>query len=275
LINNSNKNGGNNDKKTSQSQTKNNRPEEAYVIIGLRLSDESLLELKRSVNKGNESFYYVKGVKCQKDDYDALLRRNQIISNINNFLMLQSDTDTLVSKSPEALTEYFERVSGSFDLKKDYDVVKKEHDNVQAKIKELSGLLSSLKAEKKKLRAQLENNKEYEKLTKEITYIETQSHLIDFFEIDMEIDKNLMEYDSIKTNYDAMRQRREELLDQQKNIEEEKLNRKKELRMLDDEIERRKIDLRTHRQKALEIDEEIKFGVKSNKSKENHLNDLR
>ena len=61
-------------------------------------------------------------------EYNKILEGENILIKARNFLVFQGDVEAIASKSPKDLTKLIEQISGSEDLKVEYDRLKDVHD---------------------------------------------------------------------------------------------------------------------------------------------------
>ena len=58
---------------------------------------------------------------CPAEAYNERLKQHGILVKARNFLVFQGDIESVASKSPKDLTALIEQISGSEDVKKDYE----------------------------------------------------------------------------------------------------------------------------------------------------------
>jgi structural maintenance of chromosome 1 len=57
-------------------------------------------------------------------DYNSRLEEENILTRAKNFLVFQGDVEAIASQSPRDLTKFIENISGSIELKEEYDRLK-------------------------------------------------------------------------------------------------------------------------------------------------------
>ena len=83
----------------------------------------SLVTLCRILANGTAE-YSMNDKVVSFQEYNALLEGENILTKARNFLVFQGDIENLASKSPRELTKLFEQISGSDELRDEYDRLK-------------------------------------------------------------------------------------------------------------------------------------------------------
>lgn len=78
----------------------------------------------RRILSNGTSEYRLNDTIVPYTQYNSILEQQNILSKAKNFLVFQGDIESLASKSPKDLTKLFEQISGSEDLKSEYDQLK-------------------------------------------------------------------------------------------------------------------------------------------------------
>ena len=82
------------------------------------------------ITSSGGSEYNINGRSVSHIDYVAALEKENIIIKAKNFLVFQGDVEAIASQSPKNLSEMVEKISGSDDLKEDYERLRKEQQEV-------------------------------------------------------------------------------------------------------------------------------------------------
>ena len=90
------------------------------------------IEFFRRVNANGTSQYKVNGKQITCDNYIKKLAEFNILVNCRNFLVYQGDVQNISTRSPEELTLLFEQISGSYDLRNEYEQLKENRDRLKA-----------------------------------------------------------------------------------------------------------------------------------------------
>ncbi|KAL0239317.1 hypothetical protein PCE1_005004 [Barthelona sp. PCE] len=84
--------------------------------------------LSRTLRHNGNSTYAVDGKRHSKKEYVDILESMAIFPTINNFIVFQGQVSTVSHFDPTQLTEIFEKVSGSGQLKEEYDSLMAEQE---------------------------------------------------------------------------------------------------------------------------------------------------
>jgi structural maintenance of chromosome 1 len=158
---------------------------EAYVtLIFHSIEDDEEFEFKRRISEGT-SAYYINEQKVSWDEYNNTLMEYGILVKARNFLVFQvcnsdsfvvcinysdhtkGDVESIAQKSPKDLTALFEQISGSDELKKDYETLReakeRAEENTIFNFQRRKGILT----EKKVFKEQKEEALRFQKLLEE------------------------------------------------------------------------------------------------------------
>ena len=132
-----------------------------FVSAEYQLSDRTI-QFKRCINAGKNEYY----IDDELVDYNAYLEElDELGLKSRNFLVFQGDVEAIASQSPKELTKLIEQISGSLELKDDYDRLK----SLQEKASENSSLnfnkKRTMNVEMKQFKDQKEDYLRFEKLT--------------------------------------------------------------------------------------------------------------
>ncbi|GAA5966085.1 hypothetical protein JCM21900_006440 [Sporobolomyces salmonicolor] len=76
---------------------------------------------QRSISTSGTSEYRLNGKAVSHKKYDEQLQRFNILVKAKNFLVFQGDVEAVASQSPKDLAKLIDQISGSLDLKEEYD----------------------------------------------------------------------------------------------------------------------------------------------------------
>jgi structural maintenance of chromosome 1 len=99
-------------------------------------AEDSMIEFQRKISMAGSSEYSIDGKPCTYENYSRELETHGILIKSKNFLVFQGHIETIASQSPKDLTHLIEQISGSLELKAEYDRLKA----LQEKASEASAL---------------------------------------------------------------------------------------------------------------------------------------
>ncbi|KAF9583357.1 Structural maintenance of chromosomes protein 1 [Lunasporangiospora selenospora] len=96
-------------------------PRSTWVMAVYQKTDGTEIRFTRSVNMVGVSEYKINDRVMLYADYDKALQEINILVKARNFLVFQGDVEAIASQSPKDLTRLIEQISGSLELKSEYD----------------------------------------------------------------------------------------------------------------------------------------------------------
>ncbi|KAF9100480.1 Structural maintenance of chromosomes protein 1 [Mortierella sp. GBA35] len=103
-------------------------PRKTWVMAVYQKNDGSEVKFTRSVNMAGVSEYKIDGKVMLYADYDKALQEINILVKARNFLVFQGDVEAIASQSPKDLTKLIEQISGSLELKQEYERLQQEQE---------------------------------------------------------------------------------------------------------------------------------------------------
>lgn len=150
--------------------------DKASVAAVFKLNDADATELRftRSITGKGGTEYRIDKKVVSWDTYNAKLESLNLMVKARNFLVFQGDVESVAQRSPMQLTEMFESISGSGELKEEYDTLKREKAQSEEKLKYAQQKKKSFTAEKKQYKEQKEEAERFAKLQEEKARIESE-----------------------------------------------------------------------------------------------------
>lgn len=193
----------------------------AFVRLVYQMGNGSELQFTRTITSSGGSEYRIDGKVVTWDEYKARLKSLGILVNARNFLVFQGDVESIASKNPKELTALLELISGSEELKRDYEQLEAE----KAVAEEKSALAYQKKrtvvSERKQKKEQKEEAEKHIRLQDRLKKLKEDYYLWQLYHI---------EKDVTRTNEDleAERKSREGVIHELENFEHEASKKKKE-----------------------------------------------
>ncbi|KAK3837924.1 MAG: condensin complex subunit SMC1 [Linnemannia elongata] len=103
-------------------------PRKTWVMAVYQKNDGTEVKFTRSVNMAGVSEYKINGKVMLYADYDKRLQEFNILVKARNFLVFQGDVEAIASQSPKDLTKLIEQISGSLELKQEYERLQEEQE---------------------------------------------------------------------------------------------------------------------------------------------------
>ncbi|KAJ9696934.1 hypothetical protein PVL29_008929 [Vitis rotundifolia] len=193
----------------------------AFVRLVYQLGNGSELQFTRSITSSGGSEYRIDGKMVTWDEYNGKLKSLGILVKARNFLVFQGDVESIASKNPKELTGLLEQISGSEDLKKDYEDLEEQ----KARAEEKSALVYQKKRtivmERKQKKEQKEEAEKHLRLQEQLKSLKKEHFLWKLLNIEKDIAK-------INEDLEAENKSREDVIQEQESCEREASKAKKE-----------------------------------------------
>jgi structural maintenance of chromosome 1 len=243
----------------------------AYVEVYL-IKDGEEIVFKRSISNKGSSDYYFAGKKLTAEEYLDKLEGFNIPSKARYFILVQGAIDTMLSKKND-LTETIEYLSGSYEFKEAYDLLKQEIQGLNNDINKLSSEMHNLKDDRNKVKSQIENEEKYNELVERLNRLLEKYFLYKLGELDIMIKTNEDNLNENEHSLKLIQDEKKEIIDFIKQTEIEIKKYESQLKQeenSDYSISKKKVD--ELKQKVLEVSEGIKLSENQIFSKISMLN---
>ncbi|QPG73228.1 hypothetical protein FOA43_000535 [Brettanomyces nanus] len=144
-------------------------PSSAYVMAIYEKSDGVILKLKRVITPNGSSEYKINNKQVTATQYAEVLRKENILIKAKNFLVFQGDVEKIASQSSETLATLIETISGSIDLKKDYDILSDEKEKAHDETALRNSKRRTLKEELNQYKRQCREVEEFDHKTERLS----------------------------------------------------------------------------------------------------------
>ncbi|KAJ9064558.1 Structural maintenance of chromosomes protein 1 [Entomophthora muscae] len=166
----------------TSSQAPEDSPTSAFVkIVYEKTSGGQRIEFKRTITTSGSSDYLINDKAVSYADYNKALEAENILVKARNFLVFQGDVEAIASQSPKDLTKLIEQVSGSIELKHEYEELKALQDQTIEDSAFSFNKKRGMAAELKQFQEQKKEAERYEKLKEEKQDVITQQVLWTLF----------------------------------------------------------------------------------------------
>ena len=142
------------------------------------------ISFRRTVNASGSSSFYFNDKKMTQEDYVQKLMDFSIPVNSMYFILGQGGVDSLFSSKRNKIEQIIEVLSGSYKYKERYDELVKKLEEKNNELNSLSSQINSIKLDKNKIKAQLENKGLYKDNINKIQTLMKKIYLYQFAEQD-------------------------------------------------------------------------------------------
>ncbi|KAJ3134598.1 Structural maintenance of chromosomes protein 1 [Geranomyces variabilis] len=152
-------------------------PKRAHVCAIYETSDKTQYRFMRTVTEAGSSEYRINDKTVTYKSYSAALEEENILIKAKNFLVFQGDVEAVASQSPKDLTRLIEQISGSLELKPDYERLKERQEQATENSAHTFNKKRGINAEMKQFKEQKDEAERFAALQKKRTK-ETQLYLL-------------------------------------------------------------------------------------------------
>ncbi|XP_027365093.1 structural maintenance of chromosomes protein 1 isoform X1 [Abrus precatorius] len=193
----------------------------AFVRLVYQLANSTEIQFTRTITSAGASEYRVDGNVVNWDAYNARLKSLGILVKARNFLVFQGDVESIASKNPKELTALIEQISGSDELKRDFEQFEEEKGAAQEKSALVYQKKRTVVTERKQKKAQKEEAEKHLRLQDQLKSMKKEHFLWQLFNIENDIVKTTDDLEDEKKS-------REGIIEELEKFENEAGKKKKE-----------------------------------------------
>ena len=146
--------------------------------------EENEISFKRTVNSNGSSYFYFNNKKITQEEYSEKFIKYSIPVNSMFFILGQGGVDSLLSSKRNKIEHIIEILSGSYNYKEEYDELAKSLEEKNNELNSLSSQINSIKLDKNKIKAKIENKGLYKEHINKIQSLMKKIYLYQFAEQD-------------------------------------------------------------------------------------------
>eukprot|EP01061_Rhynchopus_euleeides_P006338 TRINITY_DN15384_c0_g1_i1.p1 TRINITY_DN15384_c0_g1~~TRINITY_DN15384_c0_g1_i1.p1 ORF type:complete len:1287 (+),score=690.06 TRINITY_DN15384_c0_g1_i1:71-3931(+) len=139
---------------------------------------------QRTVSTAGTTQYRVNGKAMAWGAYENELRSHNILASTRNCLIFQGEVEQMAHKNPKDITAMIELVSGSGELKAEYEARKKEHDDAVEKVRSAGRLKRGAGEERGIMEDHKKEAEKYHALMNDISQLKVTQALLQFYHIE-------------------------------------------------------------------------------------------
>ncbi|KAI9184282.1 Structural maintenance of chromosomes protein 1 [Blastocladiella emersonii ATCC 22665] len=147
----------------------------------------------RTISGSGTSDYRVNGTLTKREPYVAYLERENILVKARNFLVFQGDVEAVAAQSPRDLARLIEQVSGSLELKAQYDTLKDQMDRAMENSTLVFQKKRGMHAELKQYKEQKDEADRFDALELEQAQLVLQQALCRLYHIEQKLATSQLE----------------------------------------------------------------------------------
>ncbi|BAM80064.1 sister-chromatide cohesion complex Cohesin, subunit SMC1 [Cyanidioschyzon merolae strain 10D] len=180
----------------------------ASVRLFLEVAPDQVLIFERSIETKGVASYQVNGQPLSSEEYADKLAEHSILVKARNFLVFQNEVEDIATKSGKALSALFEEISGSAELRNEYDSALAEVRKAEQRLHLCAQKKRGLLAEKKQCRAHCDEAERYNQLQQQIAKIRKLRVLFQLFHLKKDDSEAEESTQGLERELEALRARR-------------------------------------------------------------------
>uniref|UniRef100_A0A0E0JCY2 Structural maintenance of chromosomes protein n=1 Tax=Oryza nivara TaxID=4536 RepID=A0A0E0JCY2_ORYNI len=215
------------------------------------------LHFTRAITGAGGSEYRIDGRLVTWDDYNAKLRSLGILVKARNFLVFQGDVESIASKNPKELTALLEQISGSDELRREYDELEDQKNRAEEKSALIYQEKRTIVMERKQKKAQKEEAENHLRLQQDLKLAKTEHLLWQLYTIEKDAEK-------IEAELEEDRRSLQQVLEENQSSDYELSAKKKEqsgflkkMTLCEKSIAKKKLELDKKQPELLRLKEQI------------------
>jgi len=174
------------------SKDEEDEPRSAYVELCYE-DGEDEKRFRRTIKAAKKNSTHCQSYYQYNDDRVTWGKYNEQLANLNvltgcrNFLVFQGDVETIAQKNPLQLTDWFEQISGSKDLKNRYETLKGQTKTAEDAMMLQFEKQRTLQKEKKQMKSQKDEAEQYRDIKEQLTHSKTEYFLFQLYHLEQDM----------------------------------------------------------------------------------------
>ncbi|RIA97440.1 condensin complex subunit SMC1 [Glomus cerebriforme] len=234
-----------------------NNPKRAWVMAVYKDDNGNEIKFTRSITTSGASEYKINNKVVTYAKYNSTLEQQNILVKARNFLVFQGDVEAIASQSPKDLTRLIEQISGSLELRSEYEQLKVQQERATENSAFNFNKKRGINSEIQEYQRQKAQAQQFEKLQAEKTQILVDYLLWKLFHIQ----QNIQEYkEEIDEHNDVIERRQREQGKFDSELKEARMEQSKvhkEYFQMESDIKLKEKELEEKRPALLTVEEKI------------------
>eukprot|EP00245_Coleochaete_scutata_P002170 TRINITY_DN1284_c0_g1_i1.p1 TRINITY_DN1284_c0_g1~~TRINITY_DN1284_c0_g1_i1.p1 ORF type:complete len:1228 (-),score=375.50 TRINITY_DN1284_c0_g1_i1:655-4338(-) len=234
------------------------RGRKAHVKLVYIAQTGEELSFTRTITGTGSSEYKFNGESVTWDAYNDRMKSIGILIKARNFLVFQGDVESIASKSPKDFTTLFEQISGSDELKREYEQLDQQKVKADEKAALCFQKKRSMAAERKQKKEQKEEAERHLQLQEELKILRSEYILWQLFDIDRDIEQTQAALEVDKGSLEEQLQAQAAAAEEEKEKKKEQASYQKEVLLFEKKMTKKKSDYDKKQPEIVRLREEMK-----------------
>ncbi len=144
-------------------------------------SIEDLIFSRSISNSNNSSVYRIQKVTVGREEYITVLATLNILVKNRNFAVFQREVSEIAARPPEKLAEYLEEISGSAELKGEWEILKEKKEDAENAMVAALGAKKALASESRTMKEQKDEADRYTRCKKRLDNLYLKKTLYELY----------------------------------------------------------------------------------------------
>lgn len=192
-------------------------------------------------------------------DYSSFLESENILIQARNFLVFQGDVEAIASKSPKDLTRLIEKISGSDELREEYERLKDAMEKATEAATYAFNKKRSLSNEIKSVQDQKEDVSKYERLVLQRMDLISEQVMWRLFHIEAAAKENVTAIENLQEQIKAAERENEAMEAEVKEKRKAVARIQKEQLALEKQLKKAQSEVDSTAPESLELEEKLRF----------------
>ncbi|KAL2323430.1 hypothetical protein Fmac_027809 [Flemingia macrophylla] len=229
----------------------------AFVRLVYQLANATEIQFTRTITSAGASEYRIDGALVNWDAYNAKLKSLGILVKARNFLVFQGDVESIASKNPKELTALVEQISGSDELKRDYEKFEEEKGAAEEKSALVYQKKKTVVMERKQKKEQKEEAEKHIRLQEQLKSVKKEHFLWQLFNIENDYVETAEDLEDEKKTREKVVKELEDFETEARKKKKEQAKHLKEIAQLENKITGKSNRLDKRQPELLKLKEEM------------------
>ena len=228
----------------------------AFVKLVLAKPDGEELEFMRSIANA-QSEYRLDGTVVSAEVYLEKLEALNVLTKARNCVVFQGDVESIAAKTPKELTALIEQISGSDQLKDEYDQLAQELAAAEDTVVFVNKKIKGISAEKKQFKDQKVEADRFVELQTQQKELQRTEALMQLFYLQQDLVKLTQEKERKRKEMDKLRKQQADADALQDRVKADLARVQQQLQSKEREMRRWEEELATRRPEAIAAQEAV------------------
>jgi structural maintenance of chromosome 1 len=243
-------------------------------VVAFYEHDSKVTEFKRIILPNGSSEFRINNKTTSFKEYLKVLEKENVLVKARNFLVFQGDVEQVASQSPKDLTMLIEQISGSFELKEEYDRLKALQDTATESSTLNFSKKRQINQEMKQMTEQKTEAKRFEKLKEKRQKLIELAHLWKIYHLEKQLKEIEQERENLGKSQGEYKAKKASLQQEGKKQKQALAKFIKQATRLEQQVSGKDKEVLDYKPEMLEVEEGLKHTKLKLISSQAELNEI-